>query len=147
MMLSNRVNHFNHFFEELFQDSFSDPFFTNPFDTRQSQLMKTDVQETDGSYVVDIELPGFAKEEIQAELKNGYLTITANHDESKEEKDHAGNFLRRERYTGTCQRSFYVGEKVREEEIQAGFQDGILKLAIPKKEGQIEEQVKRIEIQ
>lgn len=146
MMLSNRGNHFNNFFEEMFKDSFLDPFFSQSYDTRQSQLMKTDVQEKDGSYMVDIELPGFAKEEIQAELNSGYLTITANHKESNEEKDAAGNFIRRERYTGTCQRSFYVGEHVREEDIQAGFKDGILKLAIPKKDAKIEEQVKKIEI-
>lgn len=130
----------------MFKDSFLDPFFSQSYDTRQSQLMKTDVQEKDGSYMVDIELPGFAKEEIQAELNSGYLTITANHKESNEEKDAAGNFIRRERYTGTCQRSFYVGEHVREEDIQAGFKDGILKLAIPKKDAKIEEQVKKIEI-
>ena len=90
------------------------------------------MREKDNGYLVDIELPGYAKEDIKAELKDGYLTITASRNDNKEEKDEKGRYIRRERYTGTCKRSFYVGENVKQEDIKAGFQDGILRLAVPK---------------
>ena len=98
-------------------------------------MMKTDVKEKDNGYEVAIDLPGFKKEEIQIELNNGYMTISAAKGLDEDEKDKkSGKYIRRERYTGSCQRSFYVGEDVTEEDIKAEFKHGILKLFIPKKE-------------
>ena len=97
-------------------------------------LMKTDVKEKDGNYEVAIDLPGFKKDEITAELKDGYLTISAAKGLEKDEKDKEGKYIRRERYAGACQRSYYVGEDITEEDIKAEFKHGILKLFVPKKE-------------
>ena len=96
--------------------------------------MKTDVKEKDGNYEVAIDLPGFKKDEITAELKDGYLTISAAKGLDKDEKDKEGKYIRRERYAGACQRSYYVGEDITEEDIKAEFKHGILKLFVPKKE-------------
>ena len=120
---------------DLFDEIFKDPFFGRVAD-RQPAMMKTDIQEKDGNYLMDIDLPGFSKEEIHAELQNGYMTITAKTDSSNDKKDEDGNYIHRERYTGSCSRTFYVGEGVTEEEIKASFKDGILHLAIPKDEPQ-----------
>ena len=97
-------------------------------------LMKTDVKEKDGNYEVAIDLPGFKKDEITAELKDGYLTISAAKGLDKDEKDKEGKYIRRERYAGACQRSYYVGEDITEEDIRAEFKHGSLKLFVPKKE-------------
>lgn len=124
-------------FEDNFVDSFFDDMFRFPFNTVQkSQVpgMNVDVQEFDDKYLMDLELPGYAKEDIQADLKDGYLTISANHTESKDEKDSDGKYIRKERYYGQCRRSFFVGKEVTEEDITANYKDGILKLTIPKKE-------------
>ena len=97
--------------------------------------MKTDIKETDDGYELVIDLPGFKKEEVKASLENGYLTISAEKalDEDEKEKK-SGRYIRRERYEGSCSRSFYVGEDVTEEDIKANFQHGILTLFVPKKE-------------
>ena len=95
-------------------------------------LMKTDVRELDNSYELDIDLPGFKKDEITVDLKNGYLTIGASKGLDKDQKDEKGKYIRRERYAGTCSRSFYVGSAVRPEDIGAKYEDGILKLSVPK---------------
>lgn len=120
----------------LFDDFFGDMFGGDFFDTSSCmpQLMKTDVVEKDGQYMLDVELPGYDKNDISAELKDGYLTIMANKDQTIENKDEKSNYVRKERYTGSCQRSFYVGDDVKEEDIQAGFKDGILKIAVRKPE-------------
>ena len=98
-----------------------------------AHMMKTDVKETEEGFEVDVELPGFKKEEIHIELQNGYLTISTEKNlENKEEKE--GKLLRQERYTGTMQRSFYVGENLTEEDIHAKYEDGVLKVDLPKKE-------------
>ena len=98
-----------------------------------SHMMKTDVKETDAGYELDVDLPGFKKEEIKLELENGYLTISTEKSlENKEEKK--GRVLRQERYAGTMSRSFYVGEHVTEEDIKAKYENGVLSLSIPKKE-------------
>ena len=103
MLLANRgIN-------TLFDDMWNDPFFTRSYERSSSQVMRTDIHEKDGNYVVEMELPGYAKEDIKADLKDGYLTITAHKNETKEEKDAKGNCIHKERYTGTCNRSFYVG--------------------------------------
>ena len=96
--------------------------------------MRTDVKETENSFELAIELPGFKKEDVKAELKDGTMTISAVSKHENEEKDANGRFIRRERYTGSCSRSFYVGEAVTEEDISAKFEDGILKVTVPKKE-------------
>ena len=97
-------------------------------------VMKTDVRETDSGYEVDIDLPGFKKDEINAQLDNGYLTISASKGLDKEEKNKEGKYIRKERYAGAMSRSFYVGENVEQEDIKAEFKHGILKLFVPKKE-------------
>ena len=96
--------------------------------------MKTDVKETDKAYELDIDLPGFDKENVQIELNDGYLTINASTNEEKEDKDENGTFLRKERFVGSCRRSFYVGDDVSEDDISARFENGILSINVPKKE-------------
>ncbi|MCI5740704.1 MAG: Hsp20/alpha crystallin family protein [Lachnospiraceae bacterium] len=125
-------------FENSFMNDFFEGMFRTPFDMmRNVQIpgMKADVQEFDDKYQMDIELPGFTREEIHADLENGYLTIQAEHSENKEEKNEKdGTYIRRERYSGKYQRSFYVGDEMTQEDIKANFRDGVLKLEIPKKE-------------
>ena len=129
----------------IFNDNVFDDFFEFPFyDDRAEKklyghhaanLMKTDIQEHDDGYTLEMDLPGFKKDEIKVELNNGYMTISAAKGLDEDEKDKkSGKYIRRERYTGSCQRSFYVGEDVTEEDIKAEFKHGILKLFVPKKE-------------
>ena len=129
----------------IFNDNVFDDFFDFPFyDDRAEKklyghhaanLMKTDIQEHDDGYTLEMDLPGFKKDEIKVELNNGYMTISAAKGLNENEKDKkSGKYIRRERYTGSCQRSFYVGEDVTEEDIKAEFKHGILKLFVPKKE-------------
>ena len=96
--------------------------------------MRTDIKETQNGYELDIDLPGYKKADVQAELKEGYLTISASTRKDESEKDKDGKYLRRERYYGSCSRSFYVGDAVTQEDIKARFEDGILKVTVPKKE-------------
>lgn len=139
MLLTNRNN--------LFDEMFSDPFFTRPFDHVSTQIMKTDVHEKDGNYLLEMELPGYAKEDINADLKDGYLTINAEKNTTDEEKDDKGNCIRCERYSGSCKRSFYVGDAVKQEDIRASFADGVLKLIVPKKDQKEIETSSRIMIE
>ncbi|MDE5818952.1 MAG: Hsp20/alpha crystallin family protein [Lachnospiraceae bacterium] len=112
------------------------------------EMMSTDVRETENGYEVIMNLPGFTKEDVKGEIKDGYLTVTATTNTSKDEKDAEGKYIRRERYSGSCSRSFYVGEEVTQDDIKAKFEDGTLKLTIPKKESQVKEEQKRyIEIE
>ena len=99
-----------------------------------STVMRTDVRETENGYELDIDLPGYKKEDVQAELKDGYLTITASANTSNDQKDSNGKYIRRERYSGTCSRRFYVGEEIEQSDIKAKFENGILKISVPKKE-------------
>ena len=132
------------FVPSMFERSFADDLFDNMFSmpsfswekTPASYGMTADVKEYDDKYLLELEIPGYRKEDISAELKNGYLCITANHTEDKDEKDENGKYIRRERYTGTCQRSFYVGKQITEQDIRASFENGMLKLTIPMKEAQ-----------
>ena len=98
-------------------------------------MMKTDIRDVDGNYELEIDLPGFKKDEVTAELNDGYLTVSAAKglDQDEQEKE-TGKYIRRERYAGACQRSYYVGEDITEEDIRAEFKHGILKLFVPKKE-------------
>ena len=128
------------FNDNLFDDFFDFPFYDDKAEKKlyghhAANLMKTDIQEHDDGYTLEMDLPGFKKEEIQIELNNGYMTISAAKGLDEDEKDKkSGKYIRRERYTGSCQRSFYVGEDVTEEDIKAEFKHGILKLFVPKKE-------------
>ena len=142
------------FGENLFDDFMTTPwereFFggKNPlYGKHQKNIMKTDVREKDDVYEVDIELPGFKKDEITAKLENGYLTVSAQKGLNKDQKDENGRYIRRERYAGHCSRSFYIGEGVEQEEIKARFEDGILRLTVPKKEKKQVEQKKYISIE
>ena len=110
-------------------------------------VMKTDVKETETGYEVDIDLPGFKKDEINAKLDNGYLTISAPKGLDKDEQDKNGKYIRRERYAGSMSRSFYVGEGVTEEDIKAKYEDGILRLVVPKKDAKAVENKKYIAIE
>ena len=97
--------------------------------------MKTDVRETDDAYEVDIDLPGFKKDEVTAQLNDGYITISASKGLDKDEKDKkTGKYLRRERYAGSCQRSYYVGKDTTEDDIKAHFEHGMLTVTVAKKE-------------
>ena len=125
------------FGESLFDDFFED--FARPMRTASrynttTGIMRTDVKESDTSYELDIDLPGYKKENVKAELENGYLTINAETSQNNDQKDEDGKYIRRERYYGTCSRRFYVGEEVNQEDIKAKFEDGILKVSVPKKE-------------
>lgn len=140
MLLTNRG--FN-----LIDDMFNDPFFTTSYDRTSTQIMKTDIHEKDRNYMIAMELPGYAKEDIKADLKDGYLTITAHKNETKEEKDAKGKCIHKERYTGTCNRSFYVGDEISQEDIKAAFKDGVLHLTFPKEVQRQEEQPKLITIE
>ena len=124
MMIPKRRNEL-----DLLEEMFRDPFFTG----EETKLMRTDIKEKKDKYLVDIDLPGYEKEDIKIEIEDGYLTIHATTDSHKEEKEE-GKFVRKERYVGECSRSFYVGEDIKEEDIKASFKNGTLKLEIPKKE-------------
>ena len=126
-------------------DPFDFGFFgTEPTPKTNASLMKTDVKETDKAYELDIDLPGFEKENVQIELNEGYLTINAHTKEEKEDKDEKGTFLRKERFVGSCRRSFYVGDDVSEGDITAKFENGILSINVPKKELPKPEDCKRL---
>lgn len=138
----------------IFGENFFDDFFGFPVKdnyrrmNNTSGLMQTDITEHEDGYEVTMNLPGFKKEDVKAELKDGYLLITAATNTDDKKKDKEGRYIRRERYSGTCSRSFYVGEHVTQEDIKARFEDGTLKLSIPKKESKPEvEEAKYIAIE
>ena len=142
------------FGENLFDDFMDFPFEReffgrkNPlYGKNEKNMMKTDVKELDHAYELDIDLPGFKKEEVTARLENGYLTISAAKGLDKDEKDKEGKYIRRERYAGAMSRSFYVGDEVKQEEIRAKFEDGILRLTVPKQDAQKVEENKYISIE
>ena len=129
------------FGENLFDDLFRDDFAMFPawsgrdplYGKHAKHMMKTDVRETEDTYEVDMDLPGFKKDEINVDLKNGYLTVSAAKGLDKDEKDKNGKYIRQERYTGAMSRSFYVGD-VAPEDVKAKFEDGILQISLPKAE-------------
>ena len=128
------------FGESLFDDWFDD------FDRQMQHMdrrlygrnakreMKTDVREKEDGYEIDMDLPGFKKDQVELTLENGYLTVTANKGFDKDEKDKQGRMIRQERYAGSMQRSFYVGDNMTEEDVKAHFEDGVLHLNLPKKD-------------
>jgi HSP20 family molecular chaperone IbpA len=141
------------FGEDLFNDDWMNDFGfaypeSNPlYGKKTKNLMKTDIKETKTGYELSVDMPGFKKDEIQAKLENGYLTISASKGVEKNDKDKEGRYIRKERYTGQCARSFYVGDALHQEDVKAKYEDGILTLAIPKKEPAKVEQKKYIAIE
>ena len=130
------------FGENLFDDFFNDDFGMFPalnarnelYGKRGKNLMKTDVRETANSYELDVDLPGFKKDEIVLDLKDGYLTVSAAKGLDKDEEDKKGRIIRQERYAGAMQRSFYIGDTVTEADVKAKFEDGVLNICVPKAE-------------
>ena len=141
------------FGENLFDDLFDFPFYDDKtnrdiqkklYGHHAGNLMKTDIKEKKDGYELEIDLPGFKKDEVKAELKDGYLTVSAVKGLDKDEQDkETGKYIRRERYAGSCQRSYYVGDDVTEEDIKGEFKHGILKLFVPKKEAKKEVEEKK----
>ena len=128
------------FGENLFDEFFDDDFPTIPmrsirnplYGKNAKNLMKTDVRETDNTYELDVDLPGFKKDEVQLDLKDGYLTISAAKGLDKDQEDKKGKYIRQERYAGACSRSFFVGEGIEPRDVSAKFEDGILRVSLPK---------------
>ncbi len=139
----------------LFDDFFDDSFFNDKdmknmekklYGHRAKNVMNTDVKETEDGYELEMDLPGFKKEEVTVEFENGYITIRATKNLDKDEES-KGKYIRRERYSGSCERSFYVGEALTQDDIKASFKHGILRLDIPKKEEKKVERNKYISIE
>ena len=124
MMIPRRKNEF-----DLLGDVFKDPFFSD----YESKVMKTDIKEKKDKYLIEVELPGYEKENIKIDVEDGYLTVHAEINSNKEEKEE-GKFVRKERYIGSCSRSFYVGDEIENDDIKASFKNGMLKIEVPKKE-------------
>ena len=126
---------------DLFDDFFDDNFFNK----KEKNLMKTDIKEKKDKYVIEMDLPGFEKENIKLELNNGYLTISGKQENKIDEEEE--KYVHKERFYGECTRSFYVGDNIKEEDIEAEFKNGILKINVSKKQEQIEQnETKQIEI-
>ena len=130
----------------LWGENFFRDLFDFPYEMRRSDLMKTDVKEVDGNYILNIEIPGFSKEDLNVSLEEGYLTVSAKKENVREDKDSEGRFIRRERYLGNCSRSYYVGD-IREEDIKAKYEQGVLMLSFPKEDLKRVEEKKRISIE
>ena len=125
--------------DDLFDDSFKS--------FNSTEMMKADVRELENGYELSMNLPGVKKEDIKAELKNGYITVSASTETNNDSQDDDGNYLRRERFYGSTSRSFYVGDQIREEDIRAKYENGVLTLTVPKKDAkQIEAEKKYIAI-
>ena len=146
------------FGENMFDEFFRDPFFDSKdmkklekklYGRRGKNLMKTDIRESDTGYELEMDLPGFRKDEIRASLRDGYLTISAAKGLDKDEQENtSGRYIRQERYAGACERSFYVGEDMTEDDIKGEFKHGILRLSISKKEAKpLAEEKKYISIE
>ena len=130
-----------------FMDGFAFPDVSRElYGKHAKQMMKTDVKELDNGYEIMVDLPGFKKDEVNVELENGYLTISASKGLDKDEEDKKGKFIRQERYAGAMSRSFYVGDDITENDIHAKFENGVLRLDVPKKEAKAVETKKHVEI-
>ena len=138
-MLLPRRNEF-----DLFDEMFNDPFFTRG----ENKLMKTDIKEKGDKYLLEVDLPGYEKEDIKIEIDDGYLTVHASMNKDVDESDKNSKYVHKERYVGECSRSFYVGEEINEEDIKASFKNGTLKIELPKKEQKkLEDSKKYIDIE
>lgn len=123
---------------DLFDDVFNDQFFKG----NENKMMKTDIRESENSYTIDVDLPGYTKDNIKVDITDGYLNINAKMEEN-DDKEEKGKFIRRERFFGECSRSFYIGDDISEEDIKASFKNGILSLEIPKVDETKKEQEKK----
>ena len=128
----------NDLFDTVFDDMFTSPI----FNARNDMVMKTDITEKDGNYMLDMELPGCRKEDIHLELNDGYLNVSASRNTNKEEKDDKGNLIRQERYSGSFSRSFYVGEHITEADIHPKYENGLLSFFVPQAQEQAVEEKK-----
>ena len=124
---------------DFFDDFFKDPF----FDTGDSSIMKTDIKEKDNNYELEVDLPGYKKEDIKMHMEDGYLVINAKTNKENNEKDKDGKYIRKERFFGECSRSFYLGNDIKEEDIKANFNNGTLSIEVPKKTQIEKEQEKK----
>ena len=138
MLLPRRRNEF-----DLFDEMFNDPFFTRG----ENKLMKTDIKEKGDKYLLEVDLPGYEKENIKIEIDDGYLTVHASMNKNVEESDKDSKYVHKERYVGSSSRSFYIGDGVKEEDIKASFKNGTLKLTLPKKEQEKLDEKKYIDIE
>ena len=137
MMIPRKRNEFD-LFDDMFMDSF--------FDRKESRIMKADIKEKGDSYIIEVDLPGYEKENIEIEMENGYLKVIAKTSKNVDESNEEEKYIHKERFYGECSRSFYVGDNLKEEDIKASFKNGILSLMFPKdKQKQLEEK-KRIQI-
>lgn len=120
---------------DFFDDFFKDPF----FDNQENKIMKTDIKENENSYQLEVDLPGYKKEDIKMHMEDGYLVINATTNKQNDEKDSKGKYIRKERFFGECSRSFYLGNEIKDEDIKANFKNGTLNIEVPKK-SEIEKQ-------
>ena len=134
MMIPSRRN----FFDEVFDEPI--------FSKTEAKMMKTDIKEKDGNYIFTIDVPGFEKENINIELDGGYLTVSATMNKNVDDEEKDGKYIYKERYSGECSRSFYVGDDVKEDDVKASFKNGILTVVVPEREEPQEEQKRRIQI-
>ena len=134
MMIPSRRNFFDQVFDE--------PIFSK----KEAKMMKTDIKEKDGNYIFTIDVPGFEKENINIELDGGYLTVSATMNKNVDDEEKDGKYIYKERYSGECSRSFYVGDDVKEDDVKASFKNGILTVVVPEREEPQEEQKRRIQI-
>jgi len=144
MMMPSIYN--NGLFDDFFDGFFAEPARKAP-EKRGFDLMRTDIKELDNAFELDIDMPGCKKEDVKAQILDGYLVISASTNTETEEKDEQGKFIRRERYSGSMSRRYYVGKNVEQEDIQARFEDGILKITIPKEEPKKDPEPKYITIE
>ena len=136
MMIPRKRNEF-----DLFDSMFEDPF----FERKENKWMKTDIKEKGNNYLIEVDLPGYEKDNIQIEMENGYLKVSAKVENSNEEEEEE-KYIHKERFYGECSRSFYVGDNVKEEDVKASFKNGILTLTVPKEEQKKLDEKKYIQI-
>ncbi len=144
MMMPSIYN--NGLFDDFFDGFFAEPARKAP-EKRRFDLMKTDIKELDNAFELDIDMPGCKKEDVKAQILDGYLIISASTNTENEEKDEEGKYIRRERYSGSMSRRYYVGENIEQDDIQAKFEDGILKITVPKEEPKKDPEPKYITIE
>ncbi len=144
MMMPSIYN--NGLFDEFFDGFFAEPTRKAP-EKRRYDLMRTDIKELEDAFELDIDMPGCSKEDVKAQVVDGYLVVSASTNSENEEKDEQGKFIRRERYSGSMSRRYYVGDQIKQDDIKARFEDGILKLTIPKEEPKKDPEPKFITIE